>query len=297
MTSLFGVPLCGTLFVPLVIGAASVLLFWMLSKSKKRLESTVSRDELHKSPGNSFLLSEEKPPREKKKSCGENSNCCGKKDGKSGSCSDKNKVIEIAKVFVDTHSNIAQEFASVLSSQLSAAKVTTELILDCNSETVDLSHHVDGSLCIFLTDISDLNGEKHWLHKSISCLTSGDGDKPLTGMKYTVFIFQSFPSDRSKVEALDQLLHKSGAIRLCKAESTDLSSAVSSSHFDDWADELFAQVQRWNTPNKKACKCGPKKKIEENDESCGSKCSDSEEDTSETLTKPVLDLEDIAKLL
>ncbi|XP_052125154.1 uncharacterized protein LOC113210904 isoform X2 [Frankliniella occidentalis] len=256
MTSLFGVPLCGTLFVPLVIGAASVLLFWMLSKSKKRLESTVSRDELHKSPGNSFLLSEEKPPREKKKSCGENSNCCGKKDGKSGSCSDKNKVIEIAKVFVDTHSNIAQEFASVLSSQLSAAKVTTELILDCNSETVDLSHHVDGSLCIFLTDISDLNGEKHWLHKSISCLTSGDGDKPLTGMKYTVFIFQSFPSDRSKVE-----------------------------------------VQRWNTPNKKACKCGPKKKIEENDESCGSKCSDSEEDTSETLTKPVLDLEDIAKLL
>ncbi len=64
-------------------------------------------------------------------------------------------------------------------------------------------------------------------------------------------------------QALDQLLHRSGAIRLCKAESTDITSAISSSNFDDWAEEMLAQVQRWNTPKKKACKCGPKKTVKE----------------------------------
>ncbi|KAK3919205.1 S-adenosyl-L-methionine-dependent tRNA 4-demethylwyosine synthase TYW1 [Frankliniella fusca] len=293
MSALFGAPIYGTLSVPLAVGAATIIFLWMFVFSKKTLQSSVSRDELQK-PSTSFLEEKVEPPQKKKKRCGSKGGCWGIMDGKSGSCSDRNKAIEIAKVFIDTDSIISQEFATVLLNQMGAADLSTELIRDANAESIDLSHHVDGSLCIFLTDVSNLKEDKHWLQNSIFSLTNGE--KPLIGMKYSVFMFQKFPSDKSKVEALDQLLHKSGAIRLCKAESTDLTSAITSSNFDDWAEELLSQVQRWNTPKKPACKCSQKKKDEESEETCGSKCSDSEEETSQT-SQPILDLEDIAKLL
>lgn len=59
------------------------------------------------------------------------------------------------------------------------------------------------------------------------------------------------------------MLHKTGAVRVCRAEIADITTSVSLNNFDDWAAEVLSQIQRWNSPSKKSCKCGPKKKTKD----------------------------------
>lgn len=305
MITLFGFPLCGTLFIPLTVGIATFFFFWTIVYSKKSFPSTVVvSDELQKPDATSLdpdPHTKEKANVTKEKGCGGKDSCCSKKNGKSGSCSSKNKAIETAKIFIDDYSIFCREFAAVLCSQFEVASIPAEIVRVSDSELADLSCHTGGSLCVFLVDTSIISGN-HWLHRALSTMKSSE--KPLSGMKYTVFMFQSSPLVKSNVDAIDQSLHKSGAVRVCRAESTDLSSGVSSSHFDGWATVLLDQVRKWNEPKNKACKCGPKKKSLDEDrndnQSCSSsdKCSDSEEDEGFSgATKPILDLEDIGKLL
>lgn len=49
----------------------------------------------------------------------------------------------------------------------------------------------DGSLCIFIIDISISNGQPHWLLRALNNLECSE--KPLSGMKYSVFTVQAVP--------------------------------------------------------------------------------------------------------
>lgn len=64
----------------------------------------------------------------------------------------------------------------------------------------------------------------------------------------------------SSSQEVDQWLHKSGAVRVSKAGIVDVSTSNVASLFNDWAGELLAQIQGWNAPKQKSCKCGPKKR-------------------------------------
>ncbi|XP_034239575.1 uncharacterized protein LOC117644329 isoform X2 [Thrips palmi] len=296
MTSLFGIPLCGSLFLPLIIGIATVSFFWTFVFSKKGLKCNAEdRGEMKTNsvPKEKVFLETKKKAKDKgKKKCGSSGGCCSKKDGKSGGCSDSNQSIQSAKVFLDKQSNICQEFAGVLAKPLSE-NIATELLNISHTESVNLTEHADGSLCIFIIDTSISNGQPHWLLRALSNLASTE--RPLSGMKYSVFTLQDAPLE-SKAEPVDQFLHKSGAVRVCRAEIAEITAALSSNVFDDWAEEVLSRIQLWNSPKKKSCKCGPKEKVKE---SCSSSdCSSDDEDgRNSSPSEPILDLEDIAKLL
>lgn len=298
MTALFGIPLFGTFFVPLFVGVVTVFLLWILVVSNNGSQPVdKSPDQIASKEGLIPQTDQIKPKTKdkKQKGCGSDGTCSSK-NGKSGGCCSE-KAIESVKVFIDACSTIGKDYATVLMDQLTQAHVTCEEVSSSNSGSMDLPKHADGSLCIFIMDTSSLDGHKHWLHRAVHQIEGLD--RPLTRMKYAIFMFHPVLRDDCQADQIDQLLHKLGAVRVCKADSAPLSSVLSSSCFDDWAEELFSQVQKWNAPKRKACKCGPKEK-QQSDESCGSgKCSDSEvaEEISKTAAKTVLDLEDIAQFL
>jgi len=96
MQTLFGLPLFGSLFTPILITIVSVLLFRTFFRISK---VEISNEPLNIEPvgiKDSLESGDIKTPvkEKKKKSCG------GKKGGK-GCCSDKNGIIDITKVFVE----------------------------------------------------------------------------------------------------------------------------------------------------------------------------------------------------
>lgn len=298
--TLFGIPLFGTLFAPLIIGLVTILFFWTLLVSRNSFRSTAKQGKTIQKisfPREKVVLETNTNAKDKgKKKCGSSGGCCGKKDGKSGGCSELSQAILSAKVFLDRHSNICQELADTLAKQLTET-IATELINIPPLESMDLTTHADGSLCIFIIDTSISNGEPHWLPKALHNLANTG--KPLSLMKYSVFTVQAVPLE-PRVDTLDQMLHRSGAVRVCRAQAADITAALPLNHFDEWAEEVLSQIQRWNSPSKKSCKCVPKKKKvnEENDSCSSSNCSSENEETNNSSTpKPILDLEDIAKLL
>lgn len=122
MVSLFGVPLFGTLFVPLVVGLGSFFVFWKFFFSSKSFSSPVpSNNELQKS--NAYIESQQltekgavhsnrtkEKPKERKKGCGGKGKggCCSSKKGQTGTCSSTNKAISRAKIFADVNSKICK---------------------------------------------------------------------------------------------------------------------------------------------------------------------------------------------
>ena len=308
MLALFGVPLCGSLFVPLVVGLVTISIIWVFVLSKNTVPPNgISSDELQKLDLNSSEKHQApvkvKEQKKKKKSCGSNGNCCSKKDGKLGRCSSKSRAIKTARLFTDQTSGLTENFAEVLSKQLPLADVSTEIIHLSNADVTSLPKYADGSLCIFLIDDSNINRHHQWQNQVVSPQEL----RPLAGMKYAVFAIEStIRLNGSKNDvAVDQWLHKSGAVRVCKAGRMDTSASDAGFQFGAWTEDLLAQIQGWNTSKKKACTCSPKKKNpspdEEQNSSCSSSsdCSDSEgeENLSVKAPKPVLDLEDLAQIL
>jgi len=94
-------------------------------------------------------------------------------------------------------------------------------------------------------------------------------------------------------------------VRVSKAGIVDVSTSNVASSFNCWAGELLAQIQGWNAPKQKSCKCGPKKRYLSSDQepdvsgNSSSNCSDSDEDgeSKEAASKRLLDLEDLAQIL
>lgn len=113
MTTLFGIPLFGTFFLPLILGIATVFFFWTFIFSRKSLHSTaededVANSKLSVPKEKVFLETKRNAKVKEKKKCGSSGGCCSKKNGKSSGCSDLNQAIHSAKVFLDAESNICQ---------------------------------------------------------------------------------------------------------------------------------------------------------------------------------------------
>ncbi|GLH12885.1 NADPH--cytochrome P450 reductase [Gryllus bimaculatus] len=258
MYSVFGIPLVGTLFVPILIGALTFVIWCACARKehvplietipyKENDSKIVNVSEINSS---TFL---EKDSKKKKKKCKKDGGCCSKTDKTSES---HQESVEIIKIFYATLTGKAEEFSISLSKKLSEIGFRAEIKSGRSVCVFILPTYTDG------TPPPDGEWFYKWLEEASTDFRMGKC--LLEGLKYAVFgLGNSQYSEHFNVvgKRVDHWLHKLQAIRVTRLGLGNEDTANSRNwsieeDFNAWSNVLLSRLKKWQLLNEeKESKC------------------------------------------
>lgn len=312
MFALLGIPLVGSLFVPILIGAITLVAWIICSKKEKQVHNEVAtREECPKEECvNPEIINsvEVKIVKKKKKKCNKNGSCCSKT---SKSCGPDEKI-EVIKIYYATLMGKSEHFSKTLYESLSRSKFDVELVNLSSYDPEDkLTNEKSGrSVCVFILPTyaggmppQDAEWFYKWLEEASTDFRMGKS--LLDGMKYAVFgLGNSQYAEHFNVvgKRVDYWLHKLQAVRVTRLGLGNEDTAASKNRsieedFNSWSQVLITRLEKWRRLSKGdgKCCCKNEGEIEENT------CSESESDSDRSSesdgsdTGGIVDLEELGR--
>ncbi|XP_049858455.1 S-adenosyl-L-methionine-dependent tRNA 4-demethylwyosine synthase TYW1-like [Schistocerca gregaria] len=323
MAVLFGIPLVGSLFYPVLLVLIVFVAFSYLSPRKysenvlgpedlitKNNELNCVRENLEEQ------LQKPAPKKIKKKICSKKGGkCCSKK--KQNSCQNFLGSIESVIVFYTTVTGNSKAFASQLCDRIKAAKNTSVKVVDLASYDPEdnLVNECTGNiLSVFLLPTHNEGKPPEggswfytWLEEAVNDFRLSRGI--LKDMKYAVFgLGNSQYGENYNVVAknVDKWLHKLQACRVLRLGLGDENSKsqkwTMQEDFLHWSQVLINRLEKWQLEFKtesKGCNCVSEDcdHEKEMESSCDSEGSDESSDEKEDSDTSVVDLEELGPII